>query len=148
MDNQSVITPETLREWGACPEAQKLLKQVSPDGATLEQIIKYLTARDQLGWLSWLAARAPGLTLEERRALADESNNPAWWRGDIAAYAPGLTAAERRALADESDNPAYWRGRVAAYTPGLTLEERRALADESDYPAYWRGEIAPRAPGC
>ena len=119
MDNQSVITPETLREWGACPEAQKLLKQVSPDGATLEQIVQYLTAREQLSWVGWLAAHAPDLTLDGRLALADES-----------------------------DYPALWRGRVAAYTPGLTLEERRALADESDYPAYWRGEIAPRAPGC
>jgi hypothetical protein len=75
----------------------------------------------------WVACFAPGLSAEQRIALALESTPEL--RGRVACFAPDFSAEQRIALALES-TPEL-RGEVARYAPGLSAEQRMALTDES-----------------
>jgi len=165
-----LITLETLISLDACAEARRAFTAAFPNGAANWQAVSaHPDCRRPWKW--WIATHAPGLALEERLSLADQSNEPDYWRWWIAIrapglsleerlslasqsydrelrwlvaiHAPGLVLEERLALVDQSDNP-DWKCMVAVHTVGLSIEERLAIADQSDRPDYWRSWINER----
>ncbi len=135
------VKADDLTTLGAYSADIEAFRRAFPDGATSWlEVAKHKECRPK--WRSWIAARAPGLALAERLALADTTEDPAHCRGMIAAEAPGLTPAERLALADASDDCVWWRGEIAIFAPGLSLAERLALIERSNAPSYWRRLLA------
>jgi hypothetical protein len=116
------------------PEMRGVVACDAP-GLTSEQRIA-LAKQSTPEWRGRVACDAPGLTAEQRVKLAEQST--AELRGWVARYADGLTAEQRVSLAEQST--LELRGRVARYAPGLTSKQRIALAEQST--PEWRGLVA------
>lgn len=80
----STITLSDLAAAGACAEACEAFELAFGSGTAVDIAAVAAHPECRPHWRGWLTASAPGLSLPERRELAEATACPGYWRGAAA----------------------------------------------------------------